>query len=162
MELDGIPSIDGVGHLLPGVPDGEDVMPNGSPAGGSGSETPPPTPRKPSGKKGNDALVLALATGLSVPQAAKRAKIGMTSAYRRLEDPAVRAAVKKARGDILGQAIAKLVNASCQAVDALTENLNSDDPNVKLKAAAAILQNMIQGVQLTEIVHRLEALERRT
>jgi hypothetical protein len=135
---------------------------SGNPVGETGSDSPPPTPRKPSGKKGNDALVLALATGLSVPQAAKRAKIGMTSAYRRLEDPEVRAAVKKARDDILGQAIAKLVNASCEAVDALTENLNSDDPNVRLKAAAAILQNMIAGVQMTEIVHRLEALERRT
>jgi hypothetical protein len=153
--------MNGDGHLLPDVPGRGNELPGGNPAGESGIETLPPTPRKPSGKKGNDALVLALATGLSVPQAAKRAKIGMTSAYRRLEDPAVRAAVKKARDDILGQAIAKLVNASCQAVDVLTENLKADDPNVKLKAAAAILQNMIAGVQLTELVHRLEALERR-
>lgn len=116
---------------------------------------------KPSGKKGADALVLALATGLSVPQAARAARIGVNTAYQRLKDPAVQAAVMRARDDLLARAVNKLVAASCEAVDALTENLRDESPAVRNKAAATILANMIQGVGLVEITRRLEALEGR-
>jgi hypothetical protein len=154
--------VNGDGHLLPDVPVGEDALPVGKPAGGNGDSTeasPGETGGKPSGRKGADALVLALATGLSVPQAAKRARIGTSSAYRRMEDPAFRAEVRRARDDLLHQALAKLVSAACQAVDTLTENLGDESPVVRNKAAATILANMISGVQLAEILRRLEALE---
>jgi hypothetical protein len=113
------------------------------------------------GRKGGDALVLALATGLSLPQAAKRAKVGVSTAYRRMDDPDFRAEVRKARDELLQQAISKLVEAGCRAVDTLTENLRDESPSVRNKAAATILSNMIQGVQMTEILRRLEALEER-
>jgi hypothetical protein len=113
------------------------------------------------GRKGGDALVLALATGLSVPQAARKARIGQSTAYRRMDDAAFRAEVRRARDDLLDQALAKLVNSACAAVDTLTENLAAESPVVRNKAAATILANMIQGVQMTEIVRRLEALEER-
>ena len=114
---------------------------------------------KPTGKKGGDALALALATGMSVPQAAKKAGIGVNTAYVRLRDPDFRAEVERARDALLSQAVNKLVSASCDAVDALTENLSDENPAVRNKAAATILANMIQGVGLTEIVKRLEAVE---
>ena len=114
---------------------------------------------KPTGKKGADGLALALATGLSVPQAAKKAGIGVNTAYVRLRDPAFRDDVVRARDELLSRAVNKLVCASCDAVDALTANLSDASPAVRNKAAATILASMIQGVGLTEILKRLEALE---
>jgi hypothetical protein len=130
-------------------------LPNGNPVGriGNGEKNGKP------GRKGGDALMLALAMGSSIPVAARKAKVGVSTAYRRMEDPAFREEVRRARDDLLEQAVAKLVNAACQAVDTLTENLRDESAGVRNKAAATILANMIQGVQMTEILRRLESLE---
>jgi hypothetical protein len=122
---------------------------NGTPGGRNGK----------SGKKGGDGFVIAISLGCSVPEAARRAGIGTSTAYRRLTDPAVRKAISKARDDLLGQAIGKLAAAGCDAVDALVSNLQDASPLVRNKAAGLILANMLQGYTLSEIVRRLEALE---
>src|SRR5262245_54806858 len=97
---------------------------NGLPAGPNGSA------RK-SGRKGGDAFILAMACGCSVKEAARRANIGSTTAYRRITDPAVRKAVAKARQDLIGQAVGRLADAGCEAVDALTANLRDESPAVR-------------------------------
>jgi hypothetical protein len=114
-----------------------------------------------SGRKGGDAFVLAMAMGCSVPESARRACIGNTTAYKRLEDPAIRRAITKQRQDLLGQAVGKLADAGSAAVAALTANLQDESPAVRNKAAATILSNMISGFSVTEILARLEALEGR-
>jgi hypothetical protein len=119
----------------------------------------PGTRKCKSGRKGGDAFILAIACGCSVPEAARRACIGTTTAYKRLEDPAIRKAIAKQRQDILGQAVGKLADAGSAAVDALTENLRDESPAVRNRAAAAILSNMISGFSVTEILARLETLE---
>src|SRR6267378_3683426 len=96
-------------------------------------KNPPRKYGKPSGRKGGDALVLALATGLSLPQAARKAGIGVNTAYVRMKDPEFRKEVTKARDDLLSQAVNRLVAASCQAVDALTANLADESPAIRTK-----------------------------
>jgi hypothetical protein len=115
--------------------------------------------KRPSGLKGGDAFVLAMAVGMSVPQASERAGISFNTGYRRMEDPEVQEAIDKARGDILSQAVAKLVDAGCKAIDALVANLADQSAVVRHNAAAAILGNMLQGMSLLEITRRLERLE---
>jgi hypothetical protein len=115
--------------------------------------------KRPSGLKGGDAFVMAMAVGMSVPQASERAGISFNTGYRRMEDPEVKEAIDKARGDILTQAVAKLVSASCKAIDALVANLESESSVVRHNAAVAILGNMLQGMTLIEVSRRLERLE---
>ena len=76
---------------------------SGKPAGFSGK------PAGKTGHKGGDAFVLALATGLSIPAACKRAGIGITTGYRRWDDPAVRQEVSRVRDRLLGEAVGRLV-----------------------------------------------------
>jgi phage terminase small subunit len=128
---------------------------------GSG-EKPTRTGDRPSGKKGGHGLVLALAMGCSVPEAARRAGIGQATAYVRLRDPEFRKEVAKARQDILERAVAKLVSAAVESVDALTGALKSKNEATRIRAATAVLTHMIQGVGLTEILRRIEALEERS
>ncbi len=112
------------------------------------------------GRKASDnALVLAIAMGMSLPEAAKASGCGVTTVYRRVKDEAFRAEVRQRRNELLERAIAKLVEASCPAIDTLKANLSNKRPAVRNKAASAILAFMLNGVQLNEIVRRLEALE---
>jgi len=114
------------------------------------------------GRKGADgALVLALACGKSVPDAARAAGVAERTVYRRLEDAAFRAAVTKQRDHLLSEAVSRLVAAAVKAVDALEGNLGDESAAVRNKAASTILTGMLQGVGLTEIMRRLEALEER-
>jgi hypothetical protein len=61
------------------------------------------------GKKGgDDALVQALAGGLSVPKAAQGAGLSERTAYRRLQDPAFRGRVDQARCDVVAGVVGRL------------------------------------------------------
>jgi hypothetical protein len=115
--------------------------------------------QKPSGRKGGDAFVLALATGLSIPQAASRAGISNATAYVRADKPEVRQAVAKARDQLLAQVLGQLVEAGCKAVNTLTANLADESAGTRNKAAATILANLIHGYSMVEILRRLEQLE---
>jgi hypothetical protein len=121
----------------------------------------PAAPYGRTGKKGGDSFVVSRSCGCSIAEACRRAGIGLRTGYRRLEDPAVRKAISKARQDLLGQAVGKLADAGSRAVDALTENLRDESAAVRNKAASVILANMISGFSVTEILARLEALEDR-
>jgi hypothetical protein len=114
---------------------------------------------KPQGKKGGDAFILALATGLSIPQAAKRAGIGTSTAYRRMEDPATRRAVSKARDELLCQVVGRLAAVAVEAVDVLEANLRSKSETVRNRAALGILANMVRGMDSVELARRLTELE---
>src|SRR5262245_32598380 len=130
---------------------------NGTPTGRDGKDNEARTP--PSGRKGEQALVLALATGLSVPQAAAQARIGKSSAYRHMADPAFRRLVSKARDDLLFRVVGRLMAVALKAADTLERQLDSKSESTSQRAAVAVLDNMIKGHQLTEFLRRLEALE---
>lgn len=114
------------------------------------------------GKKNvDDALVLALATGLSVPTAARRAGASERTAYRRLKDPAFRRRVAETRSALLSEAVGKLIALAGRAADALGELLSSERDLVKLQAAKSILELGPRLREAGELAERLEALERR-
>jgi hypothetical protein len=114
---------------------------------------------KPSGYKGGDAFVLALAMGYSVPQAAERAGIGTSTGYRRLDDPATRRAVSEVRDDLLGQAVGRLLAVAAKAIDTLETSLNSYSDAIRVRAALGILANMLRGMDTVELARRLTELE---
>jgi hypothetical protein len=123
---------------------------NGNPAVGEG---------KPTGRKGGDAFILALAIGCSVPQAAERAGIGTSTAYRRLDDPELRRAVSRVRDELLGQAVGRLLAVAGKAIDTLEASLQSYSDSVRVRAALGILANMLRGIDTVELARRLTELE---
>lgn len=116
---------------------------------------------KPGQKGGGDALVLALATGCSVPDAAKRSGLAVRTVYRRLEDRDFRQEVAKARDNLLSQVVGLLLEASCEAVATLRRSLKSKCEGTRNLAAGRILEHMFRGVETAELVRRIQSLEDR-
>ena len=71
--------------------------------------------------KRDDALVLALARGLTVRQAAREAGIGERTSHRWLADPDFRRLVSAVRGELMERAAGKLSDAATQAVERIAE-----------------------------------------
>ena len=113
-------------------------------------------------RKADDALLLALACGLSAEQAAKQAGVSVTTAYRRLDDPAFAARLGDLRADMLARAAAMLTAAAVESVRTLADLLKpANAPAVRLNAARAILEHGVKLRALVEIESSLKDLEDR-
>jgi hypothetical protein len=114
-----------------------------------------------SGKKeGHEALVLGLATGLSVPTAARQAGLSERTAYRWLSNPSFRRRVSRAREELHAAAVGKLLGAAAKAVNTLLGNLKAKDRAVANRAALGILAHMARGVETVELASELAELKR--
>jgi transposase-like protein len=91
-------------------------------------------------KKGEAALVAALAGGKTVRAAAEEAGVGETTVYRRLRDERFRRAVDEARAAMVGRITGELIAASTAAVATLRALLDADADTVRLGAARAVLE----------------------
>jgi hypothetical protein len=63
-------------------------------------------------EKGDAALIVALAGGATVRDAARRAHVGERTVYRRLDEPDFRRQVQDARAGMVAQAVGKLADAA--------------------------------------------------
>src|SRR6266540_2460033 len=100
-------------------------------------------------RKGDSALVAALAAGRTVRDAAKTAGVSEATAYRRVQEPAFRQAVTEARAKLIETAVGQLAEAATSAVATLRVLLEADAETVRLGAARAILE---LGAKLRESV----------
>lgn len=120
------------------------------------------------GKKGDDALVVALASGATVTLAARKAGLSDRTARRRLADAAFRLRVSGARSELVRRAVGKLAGAGALAVKTLrTLAKDATSEQVRLGAARALLEAMFRGHEgetlarefedLRELVEQLQA-----
>lgn len=95
--------------------------------------------------------------------AAKAAKVGETTIFRWLADPAFAAAYRQARGRLLEDTLANLQAASGDAVRTLRAVLDDEAarPGEKVSAARAILEYSLKAREVLEVEERLRALEDR-
>ncbi len=107
----------------------------------------------------DDGLVLALARGLSIRQAAEEAGFGKRTAHRRLDDPEFRRRISAVRGELMELAGGRLSDAATKAVDVLRELLDSDADTIRLTAARTILQQTVALRTAAELEHRITRLE---
>jgi hypothetical protein len=112
-------------------------------------------------RKGDAALVAALASGRTVRDAAKAAGVSEATAHRRLREPAFRQAVSEARGRMVENAVGQLADASTAAVATLRALLEAEADTVKLGAARAILEMGTKLRESVELEARIAALEGR-
>jgi hypothetical protein len=119
--------------------------------------TPLPRPRR---KKREDALLLALAGGISVAEAARRAGVGERTAFRRLTDPQFKGRVAEVRDKMLDDAVGQLAHNSSTAVETLAELCTSAQSEmVRLMAARALLEHAPKLRANVELQARMTALE---
>jgi hypothetical protein len=117
-------------------------------------------------KRGDEALINALAVGVSVAAAAEHAGLSRRTAYRRLEDPAFRARVDEARAGIVSGVVGRLSGIGVLAGDTLKNLLGDSSSSIRLGAAKAALEFMFRGNeqdtlarQLRELLEQIEALK---
>jgi hypothetical protein len=94
-------------------------------------------PEKP--KMGDGVFLLALAAGLSIRKAAKKAGISERTAYRRMANPAFRQRVTEARAAMVERSLGHLAAGTVEAAIVLRRLLRSADERVQRSAAAEIL-----------------------
>jgi hypothetical protein len=111
--------------------------------------------------RGDMALILALAEGLTVDAAAKQARVSPATVYRRRREPAFRAAVNEARRETWVQAVGRIATATTAAADTLKALLDSPMDQVRVAAARSILEHAAKGIDTVELEERLKLVEER-
>lgn len=109
--------------------------------------------------RGEGALIVALACGDTVKDAAEKAGVGERTVYRRLSDQEFMSKVHKARNMMISQAVGKLSLHCAKAAETLEKLLDSDNPRIRLQAAKAIMDHAIKLSDNWAIEMRLGYLE---
>ena len=112
-------------------------------------------------RKGELRLLVALAAGETVRDAAKAAGIGERTATRYTAEPDFRRRVVELRAAMVERALGKLADAATAAVDTLRSLLNAEGESTRLGAARSILELGNRMRETVELEQRLAALEQR-
>lgn len=110
----------------------------------------------------DETLATALAAGRTVKAAAELAGVSERTATRRTGDPAFRRRVSRIRGDMLSQAVGRVVDGMSEAADVLRALLKADSEYVRLAAASRLLELGPKGREASDVEERLRALEGET
>jgi hypothetical protein len=110
--------------------------------------------------RADEQLLVALAAGAPVEQAAQAAGVSTRTAYRRLADPAFARRLTQARDALITAALGELVESASEAVQTLRALLSARDERVRLGAAKATLEQLIRLRESLTLSQRLAALER--
>lgn len=105
--------------------------------------------------------IIALLSTKSITEAA--AQIGVTekTIYQWMNQPAFKAGLISAEGEIIDRATRRLLTLHDQAINVFDEIMGDDDcaPGTKLRAAQSILDYLLKLRELRNVEARLAALE---
>jgi hypothetical protein len=111
-------------------------------------------------QQADEALLLALACGATVENAARLVGVSPRIAHRRLADAAFRRRLQSARVDMVQRAAAMLTAAALEAVKTLlTLQQPAVSPAVRLGAARAVLELGMKLREFADLEERLAPLE---
>jgi len=122
----------------------------------SDTETPALSPRQ-------EAVALGVASGLSLADAARKAKVGVpTAKHWSATLPAFRRRVQELRAEMTSQALGRLIDNMASASDTLGYlSRKGKSEMVRLSAARAVLELASKTRETVELEVRLRALEER-
>jgi hypothetical protein len=103
--------------------------------------------------------IAALLTEHTVEAAAAKARIGTATLRRWRNLPSFEHAYRLARQAILDGSVSRLVTAATKAVDKLERLLSNRNSALQLRAAIAIVDRAVRGVELCDFEARIRALE---
>ena len=105
-------------------------------------------------------LLIALASGVAVAEAASKANMSERTAFRRLQDPDFQRRLSQLRGQMQTQAMGMLARIASDAAATLEDLMGQDrPPTVRLGAARAILDLGGRLREQGEVEARLTAIE---
>lgn len=112
-------------------------------------------------RKGDEAVLAALAAGHTNVEAAKIARLSAKTVQRRLNDPLFRAELDELKLQVVQQTAAGLGDAATSAVFTLKKLLASRDEWVQLRSASTILDVAVKYREALELSERVAQLEER-
>ncbi len=95
----------------------------------------------------------------SITEAANKCGLNEKTLRRYLEDAEFQKEFRAARRVVFEQNIVRLQSLHAGAVDTLERNLNCENPSVEVRAAQIIIETAVKGVELVDVIERLEVLE---
>ncbi len=104
-------------------------------------------------------VLIALIETSSIRDAAKSSGISEATIYSFLKDKEFLSEYRNARRQTVETAIAQMQNAASEAVERLKELQYCENPAVAARCAQIIFENSVKGLETTDILTRLEALE---
>lgn len=110
-------------------------------------------------RRGDARLLLALAGGASIRQAAIAAKLSPKTVQRRLADPSFCEQLHAHRARMIAQALGQLGGALTAASRTLRKLLRAHSETVRLGAARSIVELHARLAETVELDARLTALE---
>lgn len=111
-----------------------------------------------------DQAIIALLQMPTIGEAAKQAGIGEATLWRWLQLPEFQDRYRAAKRQAVAQAIARLQQASSEAVETLQRVMNDPETSASARVSAAkiVLDAALKGSELEDLSARLEQLERLT
>lgn len=105
--------------------------------------------------------IVALLSTKSVSEAAKQAKVGERTLWRWLGDPSFRVHLAGAEADMLDATTRRLLQLQDGAIETVQAIMQDAEANagVRLRAAQAVLENLLKLREMRNIEQRLTALE---
>jgi hypothetical protein len=117
----------------------------------------------PSRRSYDEQLALAIASGLSVDEAAAKLGVSRTAAFRRWRVPAVKQRVVQLRQEMTDRAVGLLAESLCEAVTTLKQLMrDGETDSLRLKAAERLLETGLKVVALSQLEQRIVDLENAT
>jgi hypothetical protein len=111
-------------------------------------------------KRTDHTLVLALACGSTVENAARQAEVCEATVYRRLQDPAFQAKIDVVRNELFARARHMLTAGSVEAVKTLVDLQGKNQPaSVRHSAARTLLEFGVKFRESAELFERVAAIE---
>lgn len=101
----------------------------------------------------------ALLNTASISDAAKTCGLSEKTIYRYLEDESFQKEYRRARRSLVERSIGQIQTATGEAVETLKRNLYCENPSVEVRAAQIILDAANKGIELLDVIERLEVLE---
>ncbi len=101
----------------------------------------------------------ALLKSSTVIEAAKVCGLSEETLYRYLRDKEFVSDYRNARRQVVENSITQLQQASSEAVETLRRNLSCSNPQAEIRSAQIFLDNALKGVELVDILERLEQIE---
>lgn len=107
-----------------------------------------------------EAALLALLSCRTIEEAAAEAGVTPRTIARYLSEDSFRRAFRAARRQVYEAGLASLQSTVREAAEALRRNLACGKPSVEVMAARTIFDLSHKGIEIFELLERVEALER--
>lgn len=104
-------------------------------------------------------VLVALLETSSIADASVKSGLSQETIYRYLRDKGFQREFREARRAMVDNAVSALQRATSKAVQTLERNMSCENPAVETRTAQIILEMSFKGVEMADILERLENLE---